>query len=635
MCGIDGVFRFDGKLASQKTVEKMTEVITHRGPDDQGFLTDGPVGFGFRRLAILDLSPAGHQPMSNEKKEVWVLLNGEAYNYIEVRKDLEKKGYKFHSSGDTEVILKAYLEWGPKFIEKFNGMWGLAIWDSRNETLFIYRDRMGVKPVYYYQDSDKLYFASEIKSLLQNKDVPKLPNDQVIFHYLTSGLIDYSEETFFKEIRQLPAGHFMTVTKKGVKTDKYWDLDPNNKLLGLSDEEYSKKFYDLFEDSVRLRLRSDVPVGTCLSGGLDSSSIAMVVNKLLREEKVTSIKDRQKTFTSAFENKKYDERRFSDEVIKSSGVDDHYVFPDPKKLMREVMDVVWHQDEPFGSTSIYAQWNVFRKASEEGMKVMLDGQGADELLGGYHPYYAYYFSHLVKSKNFIKLLQESWAFGRRHGFRYMLSPAVSNPRAIVRAFLPGVANKTLDKLVGSRNIGVLNPEFVASSANVPGFRAQRRFPDSFKEYLYKMMRHMSLPALLKYEDRDSMAFSIEARVPFLDYRIVEYVFSLPNDQLLRGGTTKYVLRQAMRGTLSEKIRTRQDKMGFVTPEDLWFRNEIREPIRKILASKSFAARKYFNQKRVLEEFDRHLRGEKNLSVLIWRWVNLELWLRRFIDVQTT
>lgn len=633
MCGLNGTFRFDGKDVDLKTLEKMTSVIHHRGPDNAGFYQDGPVGFGFRRLAILDLSPSGHQPMTDGKKQVSIMLNGEAYNYVEIREQLKKKGYKFNSTGDTEVLLNAYLEWGPKFIEKFNGMWGLPIWDSRKKTLLIYRDRMGIKPLYYFQDKDKLYFASEIKSLLQNPDVPRVPNDKVIFHYLTSGLIDYGDETFFMGIKQIRPGHFLSINKDGVKETKYWDLDPTKKLTGLTDEEYAKRFYDLFEDSVRLRLRSDVPVGTCLSGGLDSSSIAMVVNKLLKEEKVTSIKDRQKTFTSAFSNKKYDERKFSDEVIRASGVDDHYVFPDPKKLMREVENVVWHQDEPFGSTSIYAQWNVFRKAHEEGMKVMLDGQGADELLGGYHPYYVYYFSHLVRTKNFMKLLQESFAFGRSHGFRYMLSPTVANPRAIIRAFLPGIANKTLDRLVGSRNIGVLNQNFVRDSANVPRFRGQVTFGDSFKEYLYRMTKYMSLPGLLKYEDRDSMAFSIEARVPFLDYRLVEFIFSLPNDQLLRGGTTKFILRQAMRGVLPEKIRMRQDKMGFVTPEDLWFRGEIKNYIKKILSSISFGNRKYFNQARILEEFDRHLRGERNLSILIWRWVNLELWMRRFIDAK--
>lgn len=634
MCGLNGTFRFDGQKADFMTLKRMTSVIHHRGPDDEGFYQDGPVGFGFRRLSIQDLSPKGHQPMLDDREQVAVMLNGEAYNFVEVRDQLKKKGYRFSSTGDTEVLLKGYLEWGVKFISKFNGMWALPIWDSRKKTLFIYRDRLGVKPLYYYRDKDKLYFASEIKALLQNPDVPRVPNDRVIFHYLTSGLIDYSDETFFVGIKQVKPGYFLSINKDGVKETKYWDIDSKKELVGLTDKEYAKRFYNLFEDSVKLRLRSDVPVGTCLSGGLDSSSIAMVVNKILKEEKVPSIKDRQKTFTSAFENKKYDERNYSDVVVKASGVDDYYIFPSPKKLIREVEDVVWHQDEPFGSTSIYAQWNVFRLAAEKGMKVMLDGQGADELLGGYHPYYAYYFNHLVRSKNFLKLVQESFAFGKKHGFRYMLSPTVSNPRAIVRTFLPGIGNRILDKFFGDRNVGVLSPTFVAESANVPKFKQEIKFKDSFKEYLYKMLRYMSLPALLKYEDRDSMAFSIEARVPFLDYRLVEYIFSLPNEQILRGGTTKFVLRAAMEGILPEKVRTRQDKMGFVTPEDVWFRGPLRGEIKKILASKSFGIRKYFNQDRVLEEFDRHIRGEKNLSVLIWRWVNLELWLRRFIDAKS-
>ncbi len=388
MCAIAGLYDVAGRAVDPSVLERMVRLQAHRGPDGEGYvlldargreqpvalkgrLTDAlgasphryTIALGHRRLAIVDLSPLGHQPMATEDGRCWVTYNGEIYNYVELREELRGKGHRFRSASDTEVLLAAYREWGEACVTRFNGMFAFAIWDGDRRRLFCARDRLGVKPFYYAWDGVRFAFASEIKGLLPVIERPS-PNQRAVFDYLEGACLDHSEDTFFEGIRQLPPAHTLTVETQ-VTVRRYWDF-PAPGSSGLSMQDAAERFRHLFRDAVRLRLRSDVPIGTCLSGGLDSSSIVCVANDLMFVEHTVPrelIGERQKTFSSCFEDPAYDERQFIRSVVEQTGAEAHYTFPDPKELAESVSQLVWRQDEPFGSTSIFAQWNVMRLAA--------------------------------------------------------------------------------------------------------------------------------------------------------------------------------------------------------------------------------------------------------------------------------
>jgi asparagine synthase (glutamine-hydrolysing) len=655
MCGIAGIFNFNGNRPDLNRFRKLLGTLTHRGPDDYGyavfnskscvsaFVEDHEntasysfapdIIFGHRRLSIIDLSPSGRQPMTDEKGNLWVIFNGEIYNYIELREELKTCGHVFRTNSDTEVILKAYEQWGEGCLGRFNGMFAFALYDVRNRKLFCARDRAGVKPFYYYLDEQRFFFASEIKALLE-MDIERKTNDRIVCDYLLHGLLDHTDETFFRNIRQLRSGHYMTVSADSVSIRRWWDIN-NNELNSLDDEQYADRFAELFEDSIRLRLRSDVPVGTCLSGGLDSSSIVCVANRMMfgGQYHAEIVGDRQRTFSSCFEDKKYDERIFIEEVIKKTNARSFYTFPQGEGLFDLIPKVIRQQDEPFGSTSIFAQWHVMKLARENGVTVLLDGQGADELLAGYHGYFGTYFVDLLKGLRVMKLLSEIRSYKRIHGqFNPMILASIARallPDSLVALIrnMPFVQNISKNASVGT---GWIDSDF--EKLHKREYTFSRKFKSNLKNQLYSLFMYSSLPALLHYEDRNSMAFSIEARVPFLDYRLVEYIFSLPSSQKLGNAMTKVVLRNAMKGTLPEKVRMRIDKMGFVTPESAWFRTILKERIKDIIGSAGFRDIGYFNVTEVEKEFERHCRGEKDISFTIWRWINLYLWHEMFIKV---
>jgi asparagine synthase (glutamine-hydrolysing) len=332
--------------------------------------------------------------MADESKRYWIVFNGEIYNYLEIREELIEKGYKFFSNSDTEVIIKSYIEWGTYCLNKFNGMWAFAIWDNEKKELFCARDRFGVKPFYYYYKDGYFVFASEIKAILEAESVPREPNYTRILQYLGNYPLLENQSTFFKNIFQLPSSHFALINAKGIAIERYWDIEKKN-IEGVDAKE---KFLELFKDSIRLRLRSDVPVGTCLSGGLDSSSIVCVLNKMIDPSK-------QKTFSSCFEDKRFDEREYIEEVIKNTSVTPFYTFPDINELYPKLEKIVWHHDEPFESTSIMAQWCVMELAKNNGVIVILDGQGSDEILAGYHPYKWYLFLDSIRNKNIFEIIK--------------------------------------------------------------------------------------------------------------------------------------------------------------------------------------------------------------------------------------
>ena len=655
MCGISGIYCSDRNIQPAR-IKGMTDSLRHRGPDDEGYvflnLEQGKwiayagkhtisslqlpplekqedntynLALGHRRLSILDLSPAGHGPMSYKGGKLWITYNGEIYNYLELRNELKVRGYPFQTQTDTEVILAAYNEWGIDCLKRFNGMWAFALVDLEKKRVFCARDRAGVKPFYYTFDGKRFCFASEIKALLQVDGVKAEPNEQIIADYLFSGYLDHTSETFFKNIYQLRPGEYLLWDDQQIMVRSYWDLEDQGIRFG-RDRDYADRFYELFQDSIRLRLRSDVPVGTCLSGGLDSSSIVCLGNRLMFDHQNIDpmlIGTKQKTFSSCYEDVTHDERKFIEMVIRQTGAEKNYIFPTAEEFFQELPKLIWHQDEPFGSARIYTQWAVMKLARHRQVTVLLDGQGGDELLAGYMPSFLFLLRGLLRKAHFASLWKEICGVQRHHGlmFKQYLP-------SIFSALLPNPFRSFVQKLLKGDRTGI-QPEF--RKRYFRHFSTPVKFGNDLNDYLYQIFRQTILPSLLRYEDRSSMAFSLETRLPFLDYRLVEFVFSLPVEQKISQGVTKIILRNAMEGIIPEEIRRRMDKMGFATPEEVWFRTALKNKIEEMIHSESFAARGYFDIREVQKTFSEHCEGKGNFSPIIWRWINLELWFRIYID----
>jgi asparagine synthase (glutamine-hydrolysing) len=602
MCGIAGQFCLDGKAPDTQLLTSMSERLIHRGPDSEGTHIQGSIGLAFRRLAIIDLSEEGCQPMTNEDGTLWLVFNGEIYNYVELREELIKKGHRFHSHSDTEVILHAYEEWGDGCLGHFNGMWAFALWDGKQQRLFCARDRLGIKPFYYTLAGGSFLFASEIKALLAHPDAGKCPDDMTLGTYLAWGVLDHSARTMFEGISQLEPAHAMVVTAAGPgQPFRYWDVTVSPAIRSdIPDHEAADRLLAILRDATRIHLRSDVAVGTCLSGGIDSSTLTVLINDLIRDEAPASVGARQKTFSAVFKDKRFDESRYIDECVAATGVDAHRVEPTPEELWDDIDRLVWIQDEPFGSLSIYAQYCVMRLARGN-VKVVLDGQGADELLGGYIAYQGSYIGTLLRSFRWGTALREiAGGLGRHGGFF----------RSAARQLLERRKRRNLLKCTSEKIL---------------------RYSGNLESVLYRELTSTNLPSLLHYEDRNAMAFSIESRVPYLDYRFVEYVAALPLRQKIRNGVTKTVLRTAIKGIIPESIRCRMDKMGFVTPEEVWMREDLRPFVLGVLSSDVFRARPYWNADAVIQDYLKFLEGRSSYSPEVWRIVCAELWLEKFFD----
>jgi asparagine synthase (glutamine-hydrolysing) len=637
MCGLVGIWHLNQQPVDPRLVQNMTDCIRHRGPDDEGHLIQNNLALGSRRLSIIDLSPAGHMPMPNQDKTVWITYNGEVYNYLELAHTLKSKGHHFRSKTDIEVVLHAYETFGPDCLNSFNGMWSFAIWDQNKQKLFCAVDRFGIKPFHYYFDGQIFVFGSEIKSILLHPDVPKQVNRQTVYDYLALDHINHSEDTFFAGIKRLPAAHYLILDAAGnLSINRWWDIDLNTMPNHAENEQtLIERFAFLLQDSIRLHLRSDVPIGTCLSGGLDSSSIVCLANNLLfNGAQVVNpevIGRQQKTFSACYDDPSADERRFIETVIQQTQAEKNYVFPDGyKTLWTDMPDFIWHLEEPFSSTSIYAQWNVMRLVSQRGVKVVLDGQGGDELLAGYSKYPAFVLQQLIRDGRFGTFIKEFKAIGA-------LAPPhrVFNLMLISYLILPRWA-KTLIADTGWRlkrraALEVLQKdfrgEFVDRKHALAG-ESRAEYQQTLSRQLYADITKYILPSLLRYEDRNSMAFSVEARVPFLDYRLVEFVFSLPVDYRMRDGWSKWILRQAMNGKLPEQIRWRRDKMGYATPELAWL--QAAQPyMRELFSSHNTRSNNFLNPRQVLTETEAYLNKGSIGSNNIWRWLNLELWMQQF------
>ncbi len=652
MCGIFGIAQAKHNPIDLTKVQCATTAMRHRGPDDEGYLLvntgsgrvvtcGGPdtdpglslpsltdftgeafdLALGFRRLAIMDLSPAGHQPMASQDGRYWIDFNGEVYNFVELRQELSSYGHRFRSGSDTEVILAAYQQWGPACVQRFNGMWAFAILDLPQQKLFCSRDRMGIKPFHYFFDGEHFAFSSEIKPLLQIPFIPKKINERAVYEYLAYAAVEYCDETFFAQIMNLLPGYSLTLDLRAHTLDIQPYYQPKftiNEKLTLP--EAAAEFRRLLTDSVRVHLRSDVEVGSCLSGGLDSSSLVCLMQQMLREEDKSHI---QHTFSSHFEEKEANELEYMQTVIKATGVQAHFTYPKPADLLHDLEQLVWHQEEPFGSTSIFAQWSVFKLVHEHKIKVMLDGQGADEMLGGYIPLTKYFFQELRAKGQYGLLLREMW----QHRQLYQSPWSDLVPRRvqnIVKRFLPSAGGQLI-----APKVDWLSPRltqayggqslYLANSQQNP-FGAQA----PFSNVLYQLTFLNNLQSLLKYEDRNSMAFSVEARVPFLDYRLVEFVFQLPSTVKVQGGFTKRVMREAMAGILPEKIRWRVGKLGFATPEQTWEQNVLQPLIEQAVRDEKLQP--YIQPEQALAYW-KAIRQTKRQDSTPWRWVNLSLWMK--------
>jgi asparagine synthase (glutamine-hydrolysing) len=620
MCGICGIVRFHA-APELDTAVRMGELIAHRGPDGTGeFVDPRGVALAHRRLAIIDLTDAGLQPLASADGALQLLHNGEIYNYRELRAELESFGHRFRTATDTEVVLEAYRRWGEDCVQRFNGMWALALWDGERERLFCSRDRFGVKPFYYRYDGARFVFASELKAFRADPSSRFEPNLQAISDYLQQGYVDHLPGTFFEGIAKLPAAHSLVLDRNGLRVRRYWSLEP---VEPPSDPVEAVR--ELLLDSIRLRLRSDVAIGTALSGGLDSSAIACGIDHLLRtgRESDGQVGSRQRTFTVYFDDHGYDERPHADAVVDQIGAAPHWISFDERELVDVLPGVVESQDEPFGSSSIVAQWFVMREAKRAGVKVMLDGQGGDEALLGYPTTFGYRFADLLAARQWSGLADELGAYRRLHG-----AGVASTAVALTTPFLPaGVrwrlrARRDHAHRVVHRNLrgGGATPESTRSP-----------FAERVRRQYHLILAERGLPELLRYEDRNSMAHSVEARVPFLDYRLVELLYSLDTRDLFSSGVTKTVLRRAFGDLLPALVRDRVDKLGFVTPGPRFFRGALGNYAADVFSSASFERRGFVEPIEARRRLDAVRAGSSSTDAVVWRALNLELWSRAFLD----
>lgn len=605
MCGICGLYDLENKRKNREALlDAINEAQKHRGPDDRGTFLEGPVGLGHVRLSIIDLSSAGHQPMLYGDRYALV-FNGEIYNYIELREELTKAGYSFQTQTDTEVVLAAYDRWGEACQTRFNGFWAIALYDRKTGGLFLSRDRYGVKPLYYTNQPGYFLFASEIKALLQDENIRRKANDAVIFDYLVNGFVDCTEETFFQDILRLPAGCCMTLDKAGRQQIKrYYDLPYKEELIGSVTDETIREFRRLFQESVKLRLRADVPVGSCLSGGLDSSSIVCESSRQLKQHQGGS---GQKTFSSCYQGDPNDERKFIDAVADAAGVDAHYIYPTGETLFHDLDRLIYTQDEPFVSTSMYASYCVMKLANENDTKVLLDGQGADEILCGYRKARVYYIKRLLHAKKLGRAAKE---------ILYYLPYMRKGKNVSLLAEL-----NMLRQFFGKTSSSDIRHRYLEESFSK---RSLKNSYENNQRFLLNDFDKIVLPALLRYVDRNSMAFSIEDRLPFLDFRLVEYAMRLPLNAKIDKGYSKAIMRKAL--DMPEIIRRRKDKIGFYTPENSWMAAHTQE-YREIFTAADFRAGKYINQKKIAEDWNQLTSGKDDIG--LFRYICLEKWMRIF------
>ena len=625
MCGIVSIINKDGSRVELSLLSNMASKISHRGPDEEGHLIEGPIGFYHKRLAIIDLI-SGQQPMTRDS--VSVVFNGAIYNYKELRGSLKKSGHTFRTNSDTEVILELYKEYGPGCVEHMNGMFAFLIYDRIQKRLIAARDHFGIKPLYYYENQDNLIFASEIKALLEHPSVKIEPDYNSIQDYIVLQYV-LGAETLFKDIKKILPGHYHVIDLKSfnAKPVKYWE--PNFSVDNSHTEDYFiNKLREKLEDTVDIQLRSDVPVGCYLSGGIDSSIITLLTSRFL--------KGQLKTFTGAFqEGPEFNELAYAREVGNLCNAEMYEVYPKEDEFIELIPKLVYHMDEPAAGPGIFPQYIVSRLASKE-VKVVLGGQGGDEIFGGYTRYVIAYLEQALKGAIFETNVE---------GEHIVSLGSILPNLPYLKQYIPMLQSfwkddlfesmdkryfRIIDRSEGDWNILTEDFKMNISIDNIFS-RFQKIFnhPDTLS--YYNKMVHFdmvsSLPELLHVEDRVTMAVSLESRVPLLDHRIVDLITRIPPRMKFKGAEMKYILKRSVKDILPAKILARKDKMGFPVPLHIWARNRLQDFFKDILLSPTCRDRGLFNYDNV----ERLIENEDAFGRRLWGLLNLELWFRQFID----
>lgn len=599
MCGIAGIYYTDKNLPDGETASAMIEKLSHRGPDGEGFYFGKKIILAHKRLSIIDVTKTGRQPMTNEDGTVWIVQNGEIYNYLELREELIARGHVFKSKSDTEVIIHLYEEEGRDFVKRLNGMFAFTIWDSRTSTFFAARDRLGIKPYYYSFDGEKFIFASEIKAVIEAGVMPSLDEVSMTDYFTYSYTLE--DRTFFKGIKKLLPGHTLEIKDGKIKLSKYWDLTFED--TGVDEETQAGEIKNLLLDSVRLQLRSDVPLGCHLSGGIDSSAITCLAAGLL--------KGNVATFSGAFsEGGEFDEREFARVVVKSAGTSHYEILPDSSDFAAVLEKIIYYLDEPVVGPGVFPQYFVSKLASEH-VKVVLGGQGGDELFAGYPRYYESYEKLEQKPEKILGIFKKGRTLTQEE--KHFKSCYEGNYNRFLKLMSDGFTGRI-------KEIDILE-RFLGS------------FPASEKKFMNKVFYFdikNYLPGLLHVEDRTSMAVSLESRVPILDHRIAEIAARISPERKMKNGILKYMFRKAMKGIVPEEILSRTDKKGFAVPISMWFKDGLKIFVRDILLDERTYSRGIWKKDSLENLIKENSKNGRHYST-IWSLLCLELWFRQFID----
>ena len=629
MCGIAGILYKGNKGVSIDLLKKMTDTLVHRGPDDEGFYInkDRSLGLGFRRLSIIDLN-TGHQPISNEDGTIWVILNGEIYNFLELREELEKKGHKFSTKTDTEALVHLYEEKGVDSLQYLRGMFAFCIWDERKKKLFLARDRVGKKPLVYVENSEGIIFASEIKALLQHPGIASGVDYKSMDHYLTYGY-SFPGRTMFSNIKKLLPANYLVCDENGIKIEKYWSLDYSNKLK-LHESEYGNLIFDSLKEATKLRMISDVPLGALLSGGVDSSAVVALMSELSDKP--------VKTFSIGFDEKNYNELDYARIIAKRFNTEHHEFIVKPD-VLAILPKLIWHYNEPFGDSSCMPTYYVANMARKH-VTVVLNGDGGDESFAGYERYIAFKFSEQLKliprpalKIAYLSLNKINRVFNNKETAQFSKICAFINILASYdkRYIYPRI----ISYFTPEEKELLYNKDFKKQIVNGYSFDFLADMLESFKKYsavdramAVDVLTYLPEDLLVKM-DIAAMANSLEGRSPFLDHKVMELAASIPPGLKLKGIVTKYILKKSMKGIIPEEILTR-NKMGFGVPLAKWFRSDLKDFVREILLSDECAKRGFFNKEFVEKLLADHNTEKRNNSHKIWALLNFELWYRMFI-----
>lgn len=658
MCGICGFFDSLNSQVPPLAISRMTNVLRHRGPDDEGYIAvstregivtplrgkDSRVSFpnisdftgranlymAHRRLAIIDTSPAGHQPMSYDNENLWITYNGELYNYQALYRDLSSLGHRFKTQTDTEVLLAAYEEWGIECLNRIDGMWAFVIYDKKRNLLFGSRDRFGVKPLYFIKDNNFFAFASETKAFQQLPEFKKTICPKAVFEYLSFSIEHWDDgSTFFEEVQELPSSHafLLDITQQSFKVFRYYELSYDEERVWEPFSEKKAASYintvrEAVASSIKRHLLADVPVGACLSGGIDSSSIVCLVEAIIREKAMAQVGSKLRAFTACYHDPKIDESSWAQLVTEKTETEWYVTYPQGEELIEDLEDLIYTQDFPFGSTSIYAQYRVMKLAKQQGITVLLDGQGGDELFTGYAPYYTTFFREMIGKQAWKDLLRELHFL--ENSSLSKIDLLKNHVKTLAKKFLPRNIKRNVYR---KRNavLKYLPPSSVQCYLNqcLEEFAETICQEETLNKMLFNLMTSHSLPTLLRYEDRNSMRFQIESRTPFADDRnLIETVFAIPAVYKIHKGFSKWLLRESMKPFLPKEIYLRRDKIGFATPEYSWlyphfdcFRSLLSEDLSDFL-----------QVEKLKKEWDVFVKQQPRYgTTAMWRIINFALW----------